>query len=408
MRWRRTWGQALSRAAARPQTMFALTGMIIGAAGLVALLSVQGGISAAATAQLAGLSSRLVTVYPARTSASGLQTDIGSSTLTTQDLTILSDPGRVPDSVGAAPLAAVHQIVTADSRTWATDIVGSSEIFGAIRGYSVTDGRPIQASDIRISAPVVLIGQTVAQNLFAGQPVLGRILRINTHPFQVIGVLAPKGTLGTVNQDDIVVAPITAVWAYVLPQGAPRVNVIMMEASSPAAVGSLVSEATQALMLTHHITDPANVDFTVRSSTDTLTALNNLGNLMGLLLGAIAAIGLAMGGVGAAVVAFALVGQRVREIGIRRAIGATEGNIFHQFLAESIIVTSVAGLIGVMLGAVGTAALARVIPGLPAPSLHWQYLVMAFAAVLVAGGIAGTFPALRAARTMPALALRPN
>jgi putative ABC transport system permease protein len=232
-------------------------------------------------------------------------------------------------------------------------------------------------------------------------------VRIGAHPYRVIGVFKAKGLAGSsYDQDDVVVVPITTVWAFLLPSSAPRIEQVLIRASSPKQAQAVETEVTQLLMRRHGISNPAQADFQVRSQSQLAATFNRTGTLLGWMLAAITAVSLLMGAIGVTTVMLATVSERVREIGIRRSVGATHLHIFTQFLLEALIMSVAGGLLGVVLGAEAVVWVNRLMPELPPAAVSWQFALIAFISVLLVGLTAGTYPALRAARLRPAVGLR--
>ena len=393
------------RVVTHPRTLLNVAGMLVGAAGIVGALAVQTGIAQATQQQIKSLGSNLVVIDSA-VGASGVQPAFATDTITRQDADALNDPSAIPGEVQSAPTAGLDISVTALSRSWRTGVVGTTDAFLAVRGYSLAEGSFFSAADVSSAAPVAVIGQTIVNNLFAGDDPVGRILRINGHPFQVTGVFAQRGWAGSSNQDDVIAIPISTAWAYVLPQSAPRVQEVLIQAHSAATADTVAAEATQLLMSRHHITDPSQLDFQVHTQVDVVQSLQRVGELMRDMLAAIAVVALAIGGVGVATVMLATVGERAREIGIRRSVGASRTDIVWQFLAEGLVLT----VLGIGLGLGVAVAVLPWIPhwlaSMPTPQITFGAVALAVAVVLAVGLVTAAYPALRAARLEPSEALR--
>lgn len=381
---------------------FSAIGVLAGVASVLLLVAVAQATGAASTAAVEGLSPDLVVVYPGGVSSSGVQVGIGSSSsLTNDDVTALGNTGYVPDGVQAVPSAGVRANVAALSRTWQTDVLGSTTNFASARGYSLGEGRFFGTSDVNASASVVVLGQAVTQNLFTGVDPVGQSVRINNHPFTVIGVFAARGFSGTYNQDDVALMPITTVRAYVIPTGALGIQQILVQATSPAVAGRVKVEVTNTLLQRHHILNPADADFRVLTQHDLVGSSERLGTVMKWTLAAIAAIALLTGAVGITSFMLGRLAERRHDIAISRAAGAARSDILTQFIVEALIVACAAGLAGIAVGVAGTSLTANIMTDLPAPVVTRTAVAVAAAAAIAVGAAAGFYPAMCATRLPP-------
>lgn len=384
-----------------------VVGIFAGVASVVLLIAVAHSVSAASRAEVAGLGANLVVVYPAGVSSSGVQVGIGTnSSLSTDDVQALGDPGVVPDGVASVPTSGLRDNVTAFTRGTQTDVLGSSELFAAVRGYTMSEGRFLDSAEVQSSASVIVLGRTAADALFVGVDPIGQTVRINQHPFTVIGIFASRGYSGSYNQDDLAVMPITSAWSYVLPATIPRVEQVFVQATSPNATAQVKNEVTNALLQRHHITNPAQADFQVRTQQDLIASAERLGTVMKWMLAVIASISLLTGAIGIMSMMLASVRERSYEIGIRRAVGATWGNILSQFVVEALLLACIGGVVGVALGIGAASVMGSIVTDIPAPVVTYGAIVIASAVALVIGVGAGLYPAARAASLQPAEAVR--
>ena len=382
-------------------------GLLAGAASIVLFVAVAQAESAVAKTSVEGLGPNLVVVYPGGAASSGVQAGLGSgSGLTPDDVTALGNQGYVPDGVRAVPTAGLRGTVSALSRSWFTDIIGSSSGFNSARGYTVAEGRFFNASDVNASSSVVVLGRTVSDALFAGADPTGQLVRINGHTFTVIGVFAGRGFSGTYDQDDLVLMPITSEWAYVLPTGATHIQQIMVQASSPATTDRVGIEVTNTLLRRHHILNPADADFQVRTQHNLVSQTERVGTVMSWTLAAIAAIALLTGAVCLLMLMLARLAERAHEISVSRAIGAARADILTQFVMEPLIVACAACAVGILVGVAATRLTATIMTDLPVPVVSSTAVAVAAGIALVIGTLAGVYPALRAIKIDPAQALR--
>ena len=219
-----------------------------------------------------GLDRRVVVINGTAASSSGVESGLPTSSLTPADVSALANAALVSDAVAVAPTAGVKTQVSALSRTDLTDVIGSTEEFADVLGYSVATGRFITPADVATSAPVVVLGQSVVNALFGGVYPVGQSVVIDSTTFQVIGTLAPKGYSGSYDQDDLMVIPITAAWKSVTGIPASQIDQVLIRASSPATAAAVAREATAVMLGRHDIVDPSLADFAVHRQSDLLTS----------------------------------------------------------------------------------------------------------------------------------------
>jgi putative ABC transport system permease protein len=260
---------------------------------------------------------------------------------------------------------------------------------------------------------VVVIGQTVVQNLFGGDPnaAVGQLIKIQRISFRVAGVFAAKGTAGLGNQDNVAVVPISTAWAYLTGGRGKNISQIIIQATSSDSIQTAENEATQILLNRHQISDPSLADFQMQSQQDLLNTAGQITGALTILLGSIAAISLVVGGIGIMNIMLVTVTERTREIGIRKAIGARRRDILLQFLIESMFLSGVGGLLGILVGAglatwAGSGSIRFGTTSLPAPIVSVPSVVLAFGVSVGIGLFFGIYPANRAAALNPIEALR--
>jgi putative ABC transport system permease protein len=278
--------------------------------------------------------------------------------------------------------------------------VGSTPSYLTAHDYTVSEGSGLTSSEVAKRERVAVIGQTVTEELFPGQDPVGQTIKANGVSFTVVGALAPKGSNGATNLDEIVIAPISAVEGSLTGYGS--VDSITVQAQSQSALGAAEAEVSEIIEQRHKITDTAEPGFQVFNQGSLLSASNSTSSVFTTLLGAVAAISLLVGGIGVMNIMLVSVTERTREIGIRKAIGARRSDILTQFLTEAVLVSLFGGLTGVL---VGILASQFKIAGVQ-PAIATYSVFLAFGAALASGLFFGTYPAARAATLRPIEALR--
>ena len=394
------------RALVRNKMRAALTmlGIIIGVAAVIAMVSIGQGASASVQAQIESIGTNLLFVSAGAQNVGGVRSgtgDTGTNTLTVDDLEAIKR--EVPSVSMVTPAINARAQLVAGNMNWNTSVQGVSEQYPDIRKWSVQSGSFFTDADVRTAARVIVIGQTIADNLFPGMDPVGQDLRVSNLPFRVVGVMVRKGQdQGGRDQDDIAFAPYTTVQKKVL--GSTRVQIAYVSAISEDATYTAQSQIGELLRQRHKLTASEPDDFTVRNMTDIAEAANETSKTMTILLACIAGVSLLVGGIGIMNIMLVSVTERTREIGIRMAIGARSSAVRSQFLIESIVLSLTGGSIGIVLGIV----LSLAIPAM----LGWPTLVSMMAIVgsvlfsVAVGIFFGYYPARKAAALDPIEALR--
>jgi len=381
-----------------------MLGIIIGVSAVIAMVSIGQGAQASVQAQIESIGTNLLFVSAGAQNVGGVRSgtgDSGINTLTVEDLEAIKR--EVPSVSMVTPAVNSRSQLVVGNMNWNTSVQGVSEQYPDIRKWTVQSGEFFADLDVRSAARVIVIGQTIADNLFPGTDPLGQTLRVMNLPFRVAGVMARKGQdqQGR-DQDDIAFAPYTTVQKKIL--GSPRLQIAFVSAISQDATYTAQQQITDLLRQRHKLaTNEAN-DFTVRNMTDVAEAANETNNIMTILLGSIASVSLLVGGIGIMNIMLVSVTERTREIGIRMAIGARASAVRTQFLIESIVLSVTGGLIGIVLGIIVSVAIPKM--------LGWPTLVSTVAIIgsvifsAAVGIFFGYYPARKAAALDPIEALR--
>lgn len=394
------------RALQRNKMRAALTmlGIIIGVSAVVAMVSIGQGAQAAVAAQIDSIGTNLLFVSAGAQNVGGVRSgagDSGTNTLTVEDLEAIKR--EVPSVSMVTPTVNSRGQLVAGNMNWNTSIQGVSEQYPEVRKWMVQSGEFFTESDVRTAGRVLVIGQTIADNLFAGGDPIGQTVRVQNLPFRVIGVMVRKGQdqQGR-DQDDIAFTPYTTVQKKIL--GSPRLQIAYVSAVSPDATYTAQQQITELLRQRHKLNANDPDDFTVRNMSDIAQAANETNNTMTLLLACIAGVSLLVGGIGIMNIMLVSVTERTREIGIRMAIGARSSAVKSQFLIESIVLSLMGGSIGILLGV----GVSLAIPSM----LGWPTLISTMAIVgsvifsVAVGVFFGYYPARKAAALDPIDALR--
>jgi putative ABC transport system permease protein len=375
-----------------------ILGMTIGVASVIVLVAVGNGSKQQVQASVRALGAR---------GGPGLFGGGSSITLTQADATALQDTFNAPDVKSASPVVTASSTsLVAGSLSYTSSVTGTTPTYATARNYEVAEGEMFTAADVKQHSRVVVLGPTVVTNLFSGANPVGQTVKMGGSSFTVVGVTKAKGSNGTQDQDDVVFAPLTAVQDAL--SGYGSINQIVVQAKSEGSLNAAQAEVTAILNERHDIDASASSSSTSSSSFQVinqgsiLETSNETTSVFTTLLGAVAAISLLVGGIGVMNIMLVSVTERTREIGIRKAIGARRSDILLQFLTEAVLVSMLGGIVGVVVGIVGSKF---TIAGVD-PVIAFYSIPLSFGAAVLAGLFFGTYPAGRAARLRPIDALR--
>jgi putative ABC transport system permease protein len=384
------------------RSLLTMLGIVIGVAAVIVTVAIGAGARISVQQSIASLGSNLIVIQPGSVTQTGARTGFGgASTLTPSDgLAIAALPGVA----AVSPTVSLRTQVVAGENNWQTTVSGVAPTYTFIRSWPLAAGTFFNENEVASAAKVAVLGQTVVGQLFPnGASPIGQTVIIKGAPFTVIGTLAPLGQSGLgQDQDDTVLIPYTSAMERLT--GLTTVNTLMISATGSAQIDAVTQSATALLEQRHRIVPPQTDDFQVRNLQAIAQTASQTGTVMELLLAGVAAVSLVVGGIGIMNIMLVSVTERTREIGLRMAVGARAATILRQFLAESVVLSTIGGLVGVLCGGIGTLAVALLARWPTAIPAEWIFASVAFSAMV--GIFFGYYPARQAAHLNPIEALR--
>ena len=367
-------------------------GIIIGVAAVIVMLAVGNGAQISIQQDMQAMGSNLIIVRSGVATSSGARGGHGS-----QPTMRLSDGNAIQEKIDAIVYAAPVMEETAQivygNTNWSTGITGTDNRNFLIKEWDLEYGRFFSETDVKNAAKVAILGETVVRELFGDVDPINKIIRIKGIPFQVIGVLEERGQNGMgMDQDDVVFIPISTAQKKVMGMTIPdQVKLVMLQAVDAQSTYTAQEEIRQLLRQRHNLGANKEDDFVIRNLTQMMEMMENSTKIMTILLGSIASISLLVGGIGIMNIMLVSVTERTREIGIRMAIGAKTWDIRWQFLTEAMVLSLIGGIIGIVLGFIGIAAIEMFTSFTPVVSL--LYVVLPFSFSGLVGLFFGFFPA---------------
>ena len=396
-------------AANKLRSFLTALGIIIGVASVIAMLAIGQGSKRSIRQQISEMGSNMIMIHPGADMRGGVRQDPSEmQTLKISDFEALRDEARFITAISPS-VNSSGQFVSGNNNTPST-VYGINQDYLEIRQLEVEDGEMFTDQDIKTAAKVCLLGKTVVDNLFPdGSDPIGRVVRFNSIPFRVIGVLKSKGynSMGQ-DQDDVVLAPYTTVMKRIL--AVTYLQGINCSAVTEEATDAAIEDITSILRRTHKLKDATETteaeedDFTIRSQEEMASMMNSTMNLLTILLGSVASISLIVGGIGIMNIMYVSVTERTKEIGLRMSVGARGIDILSQFLIEAALLSISGGILGIVFG-IGASFLIKMLANMPIYIQPWSIFV-SFGVCTFIGVFFGWYPAQKAARMNPIEAIR--
>ena len=384
------------------RSLLTMLGIIIGVGAVIAMVAVGMGVTQRVTDSIASLGSNMLIIRPGASMSGGLRGAAGSrTTLKYEDAVAIKK--KIKDIDYVSPTVQKNYQVVYGNQNWNTSVTGVTQEYMSIRDLKITTGSFITEDDMNTRNRVAVIGMTVASNLFGEANPVGKTIRVNNQPYRVIGVLESKGqsSVGQ-DQDDVVIVPLTTAMDRLL--AITYVQTINVQVSSPSKMDDVQANIETLLRQRHHLTGTKSDDFQVQNLTSLMSTMNETTTMLTLFLGSIAAISLIVGGIGIMNIMMVSVTERTREIGIRKALGATFKDIMTQFLIESVVIGVIGGVLGIFFGIVAAQLISKF--GDFQTVITVAPILLSFAFSVGIGLFFGIYPARKAALLDPIEALR--
>ena len=382
------------------RSILTMLGIIIGVAAVIALVSIGNGVKQDIQNSISSLGSNLLMVMPGAPRTPGVRPSAGSmKSLKVSDYEAIS---KLDGVKAASPMTNGSYVVIYQNKNWTTSVSGVSYNYLDVNNWSMKSGRFLSEKNVQNRERVAVVGKTVVKNLFGDEDPVGAEIRVKNIPFRIIGVLNSKGSGAMGNdQDDMVIIPYTTAMERV--EGVDYLRMIYVVGKDESGIDRLQSDIENLLRVRHGIKDTNLDDFNIQNMNSIMETMEETTGTLTLFLGAVAAISLVVGGIGIMNIMLVSVTERTREIGVRKALGATYSVIVTQFLIEAVVISLMGGIIGIILG-IGSSKLIGMASGM-STVISIPTIVMSFAFSMSIGLIFGIYPARKAAKLNPIDAL---
>jgi putative ABC transport system permease protein len=406
--------------ARKGRSFLTILGIVIGVAGVIIIIALGAGAQSLVLGQVTKLGSNLLSIQPGKSNDKGPPSQVFGvviTTLTKSDADALRNTSRVPHATAVDAAVRGASTVTWGNKSVDTNFVGTEYTYPNVVSFTMKEGQFFDQQQDQGGANVVVLGSTVADELFGnnGTDPLGQIIKVKSTsqseaggiPLRVIGVVTPRGTSFFQDQDDQIFIPLTIGQQQLL--GIHYLQTISIKIDNADNVSSTISNITDVLNQQHHIKSDKDTDFTIYNIADAISILTTVTNALSLFLTAMAAIALLVGGIGILNIMMVTVAERTREIGLRKAVGATNAAVRNQFLFEASTLTLLGGVIGIIVGVVISFLAALLMRSL---GYDWAFVISPVSVILavgvsvLTGVVFGIYPALKAAKLNPIEALR--
>jgi len=393
----------------RVRSGLTVLGIVIGIASVIAMVAIGQGAQSSIQSSIQSIGSNLVIVMPSfqRSAATGGRAGVSAGRGSAQTLTLADSQAmqnEITQAKAVAPDVESRFQVTAKGTNTNTEVMGTTPDYPTVRNVAIAQGAFFTAQQVADSSKVAIIGPTTRDDLFGtdSSNVIGQTIKIKQLEFKVIGITQSKGGTGFTNQDDIIYVPLSTAQHFLT--GTEYVNSISVAAESANDMAAVQQQITNLLLQRHGIGDPAQADFQVLNQADLVATASGVTNTFTILLASIAGISLIVGGIGIMNMMLTTVTERTKEIGLRKAIGATKADINSQFLLEAVMLTFLGGLVGILIGWLASLAITN-FAGIKT-NVSLFSVILAFGVSTAIGLIFGYYPARRASRLNPIEALR--
>lgn len=404
--------------ARKGRTILTILGITIGVAGVIIIISLGAGAQSLILGQVTKLGSNLLSIQTGQTAGNGAPIPgLVITTLVNNDATALRNKNRVPYAAAVSAAVQGSATIVWGNKTVDVTFVGTDSEYPKVVNYTMQSGQFFSEAENIGGANVVVLGSETAKQLFTDSGVnpVGQIIKVKSSmqnnaggvPLRVIGVIAPRGSSFFQNQDELVFMPLIIGQQQIL--GIHYLQTISIKVDDASHVTSTVASVNSVLKQQHRILEDVNIDYTIRNQEDAVKILSTITNALSLFLVAMASISLIVGGIGILNIMMVTVAERTREIGLRKAVGATKKAIRNQFLLEAVLLTSLGGLVGIIIGILVSYLISLLMIKL---GYDWAFIVSGTSILLsvgvsvLTGIVFGLFPAIRAAKLNPIDALR--